>query len=133
MLLIPTSHADLLDRISILRLKSMNITDRQKIINIRNELAQLEPIASDLLKQPQIEKLAIALSEANSKLWILEDSIRILADSGLYGSSFVEASKGIIYWNDQRASLKRSINLLSNSGLIEEKGYSREEADLLEV
>ncbi len=130
--MIPTSHADLLDRISILRLKSRNITDRAKLANVRHELSQLEPIAADLLKVPGVEQLAIGLAEINQKLWTLEDAVRILADSGMLGQSFVDAARSIIHANDQRALLKRSINLLTNSALIEEKSHS-EQDELIEV
>lgn len=121
---IPTSAGDLIDRITILKLKSDRIKNENQLKHIRMELCLLisnyNKIIPFLTNYPQINKLENALIDINAKLWDLEDQIR----QQVHDTDIAETAKAIINTNDLRASIKYEINSLLNSQIVEEKSYS---------
>ena len=124
--LVPTSVGELLDKISILKIKQEKITDAQKLDNINRELTELESIWSNT-RDPatDLEELCEQLKAVNSALWDIEDKIREkeLADS--FDQEFIDLARSVYKQNDLRAALKKEINLRSGSALFEEKSYQQ--------
>ena len=120
----PCSIGELIDKITILRIKAERIADASKLGNIRRELALLEDIARDEgLVGAAIESLADRLAQVNASLWDVEDALRACEREGDFGSRFVALARSVYVLNDERAALKRAANGLFGSALIEEKSY----------
>ena len=122
---VEVSNGELMDKLSILELKLKNITDSKKLINIKVEFNELNPLVQKLFKKynPAVYKLYIKLAEINGKLWVIEDEIRQCEKDKNFGSKFVKLARDVYFTNDVRSELKKEINILTNSGLIEEKSY----------
>jgi len=120
---IETSNGELLDKLSILELKQKNISDDKKLANIKFE--ELNPLALIIFKEnpPIISELYLKLSQINAKLWKIEDDIRQCEREKSFDSKFVQLARDVYYTNDIRSELKKEINILTKSGLIEEKSY----------
>lgn len=118
----PISVGELIDKITILRLKRELITDDVKRANVLRELALLEEL-SQQLDWREIELLAQDLARVNRELWHIEDFKRSCERQGKFDNEFVEAARRVYIYNDLRAELKRQINLKTNSEIIEEKSY----------
>lgn len=124
LLMVPISLGELYDKIVILEIKSANISDPEKLINVRSELKKLRdacPIASE--NDAELLSLVERLREANKELWDLEDRIREKERDSDFGPEFVEIARLIYRTNDRRASAKKDINLKFGSAIIEEKSY----------
>jgi hypothetical protein len=121
---IPVSVGDLYDRISILEIKLELIRDEQKSKNIELELGLLTDVANTL---PPLEKSLSELREklkaVNKTIWDAEERIREFETSKDYGADFVAVARAIHYNNDRRAEIKRRLNLLAGSAIVEEKSY----------
>ncbi len=121
----PCSIGELIDRISILRIKTQLIADEGKRRNVRRELALLEARANDEgLVGAAIEPLAEELAAANARLWDIEDAIRLCESESDFGPRFVALARSVYAANDQRAAIKRAINARFDSALVEEKSYA---------
>ena len=122
---IETSNGELLDKLSILELKQKNISDDKKLANIKVEFEELNPLALIIFKEnpPIISELYLKLSQINAKLWKIEDDIRQCEREKSFDSKFVQLARDVYYTNDIRSVLKKEINILTKSGLIEEKSY----------
>ena len=122
---IEISNGELLDKVSILELKLKNIKDENKLINIRSEFEELNPLAQQIFKQKAvvINKLYLKLSEINGKLWDIEDDIRHCERDKKFDSKFIQLAREVYFTNDVRSKQKKEINILTKSGLIEEKSY----------
>ena len=123
----PISLGELLDKISILKIKKKNINDKNKLIFINDELKLLDGVLSDLnmisAKQKKIENFLNQLVEVNSKLWKIEDDIRDCERHKSFGENFIELARSVYFTNDKRSKIKLEINFLLNSNLVEEKSY----------
>ena len=122
---VPIATGELIDKITILEIKAARISDAAKTANVGVELALLlarrdEALAPD----PVLDRLAARLKAVNERLWDLEDQIRDCERRQDFGPSFVNVARSIYRANDQRASLKREINVASGSKLMEEKSYA---------
>jgi len=119
------STGEVLDKISILEIKLLNIKDKEKVKNIYNELYTLNPYFQDLLDEYglDIKNLYTRISSINKKLWDIEDAIREKEAAKEFDEEFVELARSVYITNDQRAAVKKEINLLTKSELIEEKSY----------
>ena len=122
---IEVSWGELLDKISILEIKSERITDADALANVRYELALLihvrdQSIPSDVDISAEFNKL----TEINKALWNIEDDIRDCERHGNFGSRFVELARAVYGTNDKRSAVKRVINKSLDSALIEEKSYT---------
>jgi hypothetical protein len=117
------SNGELLDKFSILEIKMGNITDPSKLTNIENEYRELTSDCTDLLRDSAISSLYAELKSINQKLWVVEDDIRDCERSKDFGPQFVSLAREVYFTNDERARVKKEINLASGSSLVEEKSY----------
>lgn len=123
-ILAPVSAGDLLDRISILRLKAARINDAEKLFHVSAELAALQEVrAAALADAGAYGPLEAELAEVNRALWEVEDALRQCEARGDFGAGFVDLARSVYRHNDRRCRIKRDINLRSGSLLIEEKAY----------
>ena len=123
---VPVSVGELFDKISILQIKQQRMKDAAQVANVRRELALLEETAGKL---PVRDAAALAslreqLFAVNAGLWDLENTVRALSRAGEHGAAFVAAARSIYDGNDRRAAIKRDINRLLGSTLVEEKDHS---------
>jgi hypothetical protein len=124
---VPVSAGELFDKKSILEIKRERMRDAQQLANVARELALLEEIAGKLDTAAQSAALAALQAEllaVNSTLWDLENQVRALARAGDHGAAFVQSAQSIYDNNDRRAAIKRQINALLGSALVEEKDHS---------
>lgn len=120
---IEVSNGEILDKLSILEIKSKKITDPDKLINVEIERRSLLP-ACDLISTTEEIKIKFHnLIEVNSTLWGIEDKIREKEYKKEFDDEFIELARSVYKTNDIRASIKKEINILSNSKLTEEKSY----------
>lgn len=119
------SNGEVLDKITILRIKKANISDNNKLVNIERELAVLEDCASSVLQQEEIQPLCKELLYVNQTLWNIEDEIREKERLKEFDEKFIELARSVYVTNDRRAEIKKQINLITNSELIEEKSYEQ--------
>jgi len=117
------SNGELLDKLSILEIKMGNITDPSKLTNIENEYRELTSDCTDLLRDSTISSLYAELKSINQKLWIVEDDIRECERRKDFGQEFISLAREVYFTNDERARVKKEINLASGSSLVEEKSY----------
>lgn len=122
MLEVPFSYGDVVDRVTILELKAQRLADPARRANVERELALLRArwATAGLPTPPE----TAALREVNTALWEVEDALRRLEAAGDFGPAFVELARRVYHLNDQRAALKRAVNLGLGSGLVEEKQYT---------
>ena len=123
-ILVPTSPGELIDKLTILRLKSERIDDTDKLANVRHEQKVLLKIAeASMAKSEDLTTLWQDLYEINATLWQIEDDIRACELAQEFGTKFVGLARAVYVTNDQRAEVKKAINLLLGSAIIEEKSY----------
>ena len=116
---------ELIDKITILRIKSERIADEAKLKNVRTELAVLnETLEKDVPASDELSRLDAALQAVNEELWVIEDDIRDCERAGDFGDEFSRLARAVYVTNDKRAALKKEINLLLGSTLVEEKSYA---------
>lgn len=118
------SNGELLDKLSILRIKKEKIKDEDKLTNINNEILELEPLYLKILEKTDVSDLFQSLLDVNLELWEIEDSIRGKERIKDFDKSFISLARSVYFQNDKRASIKKQINLVTGSFLIEEKSYS---------
>ena len=122
--LVPVAIGELADKITILEIKSERITDATKLRNVRAELEQLRAVWDRRGARPAaLEALARELKQTNESLWEVEDGIRDCERRRDFGRQFVELARAVYRTNDRRTAIKREINLLAGSAIIEEKSY----------
>ncbi|CTP90478.1 hypothetical protein XTPLMG728_2581 [Xanthomonas translucens pv. poae] len=123
-ILVPVSFGELLDKIAILQIKSERIGDAAKLANVRAELSALEktwmahPAASG-----DVARLRLELKAVNERLWVIEDEIRIKEKAQAFDEEFIKLARSVYYENDERARIKKEINLALGSSYVEEKSY----------
>jgi hypothetical protein len=123
-ILVPISPGELLDKITILRIKSARMSDPAKRANVQHELARLQ--ASREAAFPVDAELAAdeaALERVNALLWDIEDRIREHESQQRFDAAFIELARAVYLRNDERSAIKRRINVKMQSALIEEKSY----------
>ena len=129
MISIPVAVGEVADKITILELKLRFIKDKEKTNNIKKELTLLKEIYDKCVEshnnstQNRIRALQYNLSEINQQIWKIEDAIRFQEKNEKFDVNFIQLARSIYRNNDRRAKLKRQINLLTNSEIIEEKSY----------
>jgi hypothetical protein len=120
---IPVSAGELVDKITILRIKGERIEAARKT-NVARELRLLEKIMLEALPaSPELEALTARLGEINARLWDIEEGKRACEQRGDFGAGFVALARAVYIENDRRAALKRRINELTGSEIIEEKSH----------
>ncbi|MDA8859149.1 DUF6165 family protein [Flavobacteriaceae bacterium] len=122
---VEVSNGELMDKLSILELKLKNIADSKKLKNVNMEYNELNPLVQQLFKTHNlaIKVLFQKLAKINAKLWIIEDEIRQCERDKSFGEKFIKLARDVYFTNDVRSDLKKEINILTNSGVIEEKSY----------
>ena len=123
-ILVPISPGELLDKITILRIKAARIGDAAKLANVKHELQLLEqtwrqsvPASVNLAADEQ------ALEKVNAELWVIEDEIRDKELAKAFDARFIELARAVYITNDERAAIKKRINQALGSALVEEKSY----------
>lgn len=122
---IEVSLGEFLDKLTILQIKAERIRDAAKLANVRRELALLErawaesPFAGADVREPLARLKAV-----NEKLWDIEDRIRLKESAATFDREFIELARSVYLCNDERAALKRELNRLLGSELVEEKSYA---------
>jgi hypothetical protein len=121
---VPVSHGELIDKITILQIKSERIADQAKLANVRTELDMLEATwAADAAAATDISDERARLKAVNEALWDIEDAIRLKEKARAFDAEFIELARSVYFRNDERAAVKREINLKLGSQLVEEKSY----------
>ena len=120
----PVSPGEVLDKITILEIKAKNISDPLKLKNVNHELALLLKIWDDNVeKSTQMDDLKQQLKTVNQDLWNIEDDIRIKESKREFDDEFIQIARSVYVENDKRAAVKKAVNLLLGSELVEEKSY----------
>lgn len=122
---IEVAPGELIDKLTILEIKSARMHDPQKLRNVRRELDILNRTRAEHLSEtPELRALSELLKSVNESLWDIEDRIRDCERNGDFGARFIELARSVYRVNDERARLKREINELLNSTIVEEKSYA---------
>jgi uncharacterized protein YukE len=123
-ILVPVSFGELLDKIAILRIKSERISDAAKLANVRRELGALEATwAGNPASATDVGALEEALRAVNERLWDIEDAIRAKESRQEFDAEFVRLARAVYFENDERARVKRELNVALGSAYVEEKSY----------
>ncbi len=124
-ILVELAPGELIDKITILDIKSERIGDRDKLKNVDIELEILEKARDEAIQaSPELDELTAQLKVHNEALWDIEDEIRNCERNEDFGPEFIELARSVYRNNDRRAAVKRQINELLGSKLIEEKSYA---------
>ncbi len=121
--MVPVSWGELLDKITILDLKARLIPDAAARANVGRELQALRDVAAPVMQVAGLAPLLDGLARVNAALWRIEDDIRVKEAQGSFDDAFVALARSVYRTNDERAALKRAINALLKSGLVEEKHH----------
>ena len=122
---VPISPGELIDKITILAIKSERMRDATKLANVRTELTLLEATWRESGHDTQLIAVEwAALKTINEKLWVIEDDIRDLERARTFDARFIELARAVYITNDERAQVKRTINTKLGSRIIEEKSYA---------
>lgn len=123
-ILIPISPGELLDKITILEIKSERIESIEKKANVNNELTMLNKVWSEAVTEDnEIRSLRSEMKSINETLWVIEDDVRDEERERRFGDRFIELARSVYVTNDQRADVKKRINLYLKSDIVEEKSY----------
>jgi hypothetical protein len=124
-LLVPISPGELIDKITILEIKSQRMTDAAKLHNVRTELSLLtETWSASPFSATDIRAEWTGLRDVNARLWDIEDDIRDKERDAAFDAKFIELARAVYVTNDERAAIKRRINTKLGSVLVEEKSYA---------
>ncbi|MCH2542482.1 MAG: hypothetical protein CFH11_00507 [Alphaproteobacteria bacterium MarineAlpha5_Bin1] len=119
----PISVGELMDKISILKIKKKNITDEKKLLFINEELQLLSSTLNAVVQDNKINEFLDKLIEVNSKLWKIEDDIRLCERNKKFNQHFIDLAREVYITNDKRADIKLAINNHFGSTLVEVKSY----------
>lgn len=122
---VPVSFGELLDKMAILEIKAERIADPAKLANVKRELAALGATwAAHPASHQDVSALRAALKAVNARLWVIEDDIRAQEKAQAFGAEFVRLARAVYFENDERADIKKRINLALGSTYVEEKSYA---------
>ncbi len=122
---VPIAIGELIDKIIILEIKESHVDDAAKLDHIRFELDLLRKLKSEAgFSGPRLAELEAELKTANTVLWDVEDALREREARSQFDEGFVSLARLVYKSNDRRAALKKQLNLLFNSAIIEEKSYA---------
>ena len=119
----PVSLGELIDKISILHIKNINIKDEEKLKLIREELELLNQTLNKYINNSDIQNYLDSLIEINSKLWVIEDDIRDCERKKKFDQTFIDLARSVYFTNDKRSEVKLEINKKFGSKIIEVKSY----------
>ena len=121
---VPVSPGEVLDKITILEIKSERMTDPEKVANVRVELQLLQDTwAANINDDDVIRNLHAQLKEINEALWEIEDDIRDKERVKEFDDRFIELARAVYFTNDRRSEVKKKLNVHLGSQIIEEKSY----------
>ena len=121
---VPVSVGELVDKLVILEIKAERIVDHAKRANVVHERDLLrDTVANEVPGSARLNELTASLKQVNEQLWVIEDDIRDCERNRDFGPRFVELARAVYVTNDRRAALKKDINLLVGSDIVEEKSY----------
>ncbi len=120
---IEVSNGEIADKLTIIEIKLKQIKDEAKLKNLKNEYQVLDEAVSKIIKKEH--PLYQELLKINQELWDIEDKIRDLERDKDFGEEFVKTARSVYFTNDKRSEIKRKINELTGSNLIEEKSYQK--------
>jgi hypothetical protein len=121
---VPISPGELLDKITILRIKSQRMTDPAKVSNVHLELRALEETwSASAYAEFEVDADVSALLSVNERLWVIEDDIRDKERAQAFDADFIRLARAVYFENDERAAIKRRINTKLGSAIVEEKSY----------
>lgn len=124
-ILVEIAPGELIDKLTILEIKLANVKDETKLINIRKEYEILKAVYDKNIEETgPLRTLRHDLKLVNSEIWKIEDDIRDYERDGDFGPEFVAVARSVYRTNDKRAAIKREINVLLNSVIVEEKSYA---------
>ena len=120
------SIGELVDKITILKIKKINIKDKNKLSYVKNELnVLLNLYRSNVKKTSVVKSLEIDLMSVNQKLWSVEDKLRVLESKKLFNKNFILLARSVYKLNDKRAKIKNKINMHTLSSIVEVKSYQK--------
>jgi hypothetical protein len=120
----PVSYGELIDKMTILQIKLQEIKDDAKLANVRNELELLDATwKNDKASDTDIADETARLLAVNQRLWKIEDDIRMKERAQAFDQEFIQLARSVYIENDERAAIKREINVKLGSTLVEEKSY----------
>ncbi len=122
-MLVEVSNGEIIDKLTILKIKIEKIDDPAKLENLRREHEVLSKAAGSIMDEA--DPLFVKLLDINRELWGIEDRIRDLERRGEFGQEFIDTARSVYFTNDKRSEVKREINLSTGSNLIEEKSYEK--------
>lgn len=122
---IPVAVGELFDKITILRIKAARLSDAGQLANVGRELAELEAVAAEVPGSAELDALVGRLQAINDALWDVEDGKRAHEREGRFDAAFIALARRVYKENDQRAAVKRDINRVTGSALVEEKSHGR--------
>jgi len=120
---IEVSNGEFLDKLTIIQIKLERIKDKAKLDNLKKEYDELISASSSIISIT--DTLYKALYEVNCKIWDIENHIRDLEKNKDFGDDFITTARAIYFQNDKRSEIKKEINIMTSSGLIEEKSYEK--------
>jgi hypothetical protein len=124
-IMVPVSPGEVIDKITILRIKSARMTDAEKLTNVRRELHLLEKTwAESPYGKHDISMHEAALQAVNERLWDIEDRIRDQERIATFDATFISLARSVYIENDERAVIKKRINVTLGSTIVEEKSYA---------
>ena len=121
----PVSLGELVDKISILHIKNINIKDNQKLKLVKEELLLLNKTLDDHINRDDIQQNLDSLIDINSKLWVIEDDIRDCERNKNFDQKFIDLARSVYFTNDKRSEIKLEINKKFGSQIIEVKSYEK--------
>ena len=123
-ILVPLSPGEMLDKITILRIKAARMTDAVKVANVKHELGLLEKTWKDSgAAAVDLGDDEAALTRVNEMLWVIEDEIRDEEHAQRFEAKFIELARAVYVTNDERAAIKKRVNTKLGSTIVEEKSY----------
>ena len=123
---VPISWGELIDKVTILEIKSERLTSKPALENVRRELSRLADLAKEAQSlEPKLAPLKAELKRVNETLWQIEDDIRAKEAERTFDQGFIALARAVYHNNDKRGVLKQQINTLLQSDIVEEKQYSR--------
>jgi len=125
MITIPVSVGELIDKLSILHVKQLKISNEEKLEYVNKEFELLYNLSSYYLNNQEVENLYHQLVEINKKLWDIEDKLRVIESENNFDSEFVDLARKVYFTNDERFRLKNKINLITLSEIREIKDYKK--------
>jgi uncharacterized protein DUF6165 len=131
--LVALSWGEVIDKITILEIKQQRLSSAEAIDNVRRELAALNKVVADAAVPDGLSALKQALKAVNERLWDIENKVRAKEAASAFDQQFIELARSVYVNNDERAKLKREINKLLKSELVEEKQYTSYAASLTAV